>query len=713
MPKSLLSKSQFVIKLDASFRIKAAFIFVILVFVLLSDFWVLKEIKVQSAYDSKIINIAGKQRALTQRLARLLSGQYSDKSYIELEKAVEELKVNQQYLNKKQESVLSDLLKEILEDGEQSLNETLDAHINSALNLFNINSEQAEIDTLLIALDSMFIRIDEGVQQLVSKASLEAEQNIDFLNMLMVFVYLLIFITIIFVYIPMDKKLTEYLSKTSRLQAIVHSMTECINSVDRYSRLNSMNRAGLDLIGANHLEQVKGHSILKLISPAYHEQYNDGLLRVFKGETVDQEFELIGLDGTKRWMHQIAVPYHETNADEVTEMIAVTRDISSRKQQSENIAKIKRIELISTLSAGIAHDFNNILGIISGNQQMLSLHNSQVELQKPINFIKGAVERASSLTKKLLKSSKQPLLDVELVTIKDIFTDLESLFQEVIPNNVSVNWNVDLSIEEKVNKYELEDVILNLVLNAKDAIEHHGDIDIRISKNNARLLYKDYIVTSPAEADADADADDYILIEVEDDGCGIETDKYEEIFLPFKTYKSAGTGLGLSMVYGFVGRYNYGLSLSSILGKGSCFRIWIPCKSVSTDSISLKYDVSVHKEVNNQPLNIVLIDDESELLYIVSELLKSKLHIVHAFNNPKNALRYIDTAPKPIDVIVTDEVMPGEIQGHDLVKKFYGHIPIVLMTGYLDPKNIHGFEDVLLQKPFTVDKLMEKIHSVI
>lgn len=189
-------------------------------------------------------------------------------------------------------------------------------------------------------------------------------------------------------------------------------MTECIKSVDRDCRLIGMNHAGLNLIGASCLSQIKGNSVLELIAPAFHEQFKNGLSRVFKGEIVDQEFEMIALDGTRRWMHQIAVPYREPNSEEVTEMIAVTRDISSRKQQSENIAKIKRIELISTVSAGIAHDFNNILGIISGNQQMLSLHNSQGELHTPIHRIKAAVERASSLTKKLLKSSKEPLLKI-------------------------------------------------------------------------------------------------------------------------------------------------------------------------------------------------------------------------------------------------------------------------------------------------------------
>ncbi|MDC0603467.1 ATP-binding protein [Aliiglaciecola sp.] len=702
-----MAESQIGIKLDSSFGLKSAIILAVLVLVVLSAFWTLKETRVRSLHDTKIINVAGKQRALTQKTARLLAGQYSEKSYRELEKTVEELKTNQQFLNKNQEFSLSAVLKGMLEDGEPSLNQILDTHVNNALNLFKVNPEQTQIDTLLIALDSMYIRIDEGVQQLELQSSIEAEQNIDFLNILMVTVFFLVLVTIIFVYLPMDKRLKKYLSKTTRFQAVVRSMTECIKSVDRDCRLIGMNHAGLNLIGASCLSQIKGNSVLELIAPAFHEQFKNGLSRVFKGEIVDQEFEMIALDGTRRWMHQIAVPYREPNSEEVTEMIAVTRDISSRKQQSENIAKIKRIELISTVSAGIAHDFNNILGIISGNQQILSLHNSQGELHTPIHRIKAAVERASNLTKKLLKSSKEPLLKIELVSIKDLVTGLESMFQQIIPNNVAVNWKVDLNIEKKVNKYELEDVILNLVLNAKDSIEHHGNIDIRISKKNRRLLNEDYVVAAPEEAD------DYIVIEVEDSGCGIETDKYEDMFLPFKTYKSAGTGLGLSMVYGFVGRYNYGLSLHSILGKGSCFKIWIPCTGVSTNSFNLEDDLSERKSTNCQPLNIVLIDDETELLNIVSELLKSKLHIVHAFNKPSDALRYVDSTSQPIDVIVTDEVMPGEIQGHDLVNKFYGHIPIVLMTGYSEPKNINGLEDVLLNKPFTVEELIEKIYSVI
>lgn len=498
-----------------------------------------------------------------------------------------------------------------------------------------------------------------------------------------------------------DRRDQEY----TRLQAIVRSITECIKSVDRDCRLTDMNPAGLNLISAECLEQVKGKSILDLIDPAYHEQFKNGVRRVFKGETIDQEFEIVGLDGKRRWMHQMAVPFVDPILGEVTEMIAVTRDISKRKEQAAAIAKMRRSELISNLSAGIAHDFNNILGIILGAQEVLALSNSQPQLNKPIDNIESAVKRASNLTSKLLKSSKQSPLKVELVTIKELSADLKSMFSEAIPNNIVLNWEVDECLDEKVNQYELEDVLLNLVLNAKNAIEHHGTIHIRIARKNGLVSQEDYFVHSLVELE------NFLTIEVEDNGCGIDKGKFEEIFLPFKSFRSSGTGLGLSMVYGYALRYNYGLSLRSVPQKGSCFTIWIPFKNVANDrGVG---DLPANIDTSNQPLNIVLIDDEFDLLQAFKQLLECKNHVVQAFQSPAAALQYIDETTDPIDVIVTDEVMPGELQGHDLIKRFSGHIPIVLITGYSRPENVIGIEDLLLKKPFTIDELLTKIDFVL
>ncbi len=135
-----MAESQIGIKLDSSFGLKSAIILAVLVLVVLCAFWTLKETRDRCLHDTKIINVAGKQRALTQKTARLLAGQYSEKSYRELEKTVEELKTNQQFLNKNQEFSLSAVLKGMLEDGEPSLNQILDTHVNNALNLFKVKS---------------------------------------------------------------------------------------------------------------------------------------------------------------------------------------------------------------------------------------------------------------------------------------------------------------------------------------------------------------------------------------------------------------------------------------------------------------------------------------------------------------------------------------------------------------------------------------------
>ncbi|WP_100643466.1 hybrid sensor histidine kinase/response regulator [Alteromonas facilis] len=493
-------------------------------------------------------------------------------------------------------------------------------------------------------------------------------------------------------------------SDPHRLEAIVRSINECIKGVDINCRLTDMNPAGLQLIGAESFEQVKGQSVLELIDPAYHEQFKDGVRRVFDGETVDQEFEIIGLNGKRRWMHQVAVPLFHQDGQTVTEMIAVTRDITNKKEQADTIARMRRNELIGNLSAGIAHDFNNILTIISGNQEVLAQLNSQPELRPAIEKIAASVQRASSLTSKLLKRPGDSSPKTEMVTTRELFSEMQLLLQEVIPSNIALRWQVDETLEELLDKYELEDAVLNLVLNARNAIEHHGNIDIRIQLRDASAMHERFFVNTPLLSER------YLAIEVEDTGCGIAQDRFEDIFLPFKSYVGKGSGLGLAMVYGFAVRNEYGLSLCSRPGKGSCFSIWIPDRHFIKRPTKLNNHLTF--EAIEEPLTVVLIDDERDLLDITQKLLVSLGHTVLSFGQPAKAQSFIEQNLTNIDIVVTDEVMPGNIQGHDIAKQFSHDLPVVITSGYAEPIHVSGMGNISLQKPFKSEQLIDKMAEV-
>lgn len=244
-----------------------------------------------------------------------------------------------------------------------------------------------------------------------------------------------------------------------------------------------------------------------------------------------------------------------------------------------------------------------------------------------------------------------------------------------------------------------------MVLNGRNAITHHGTISLRTTIENAANQREEYFAVKPYKATS------YIKFVVEDDGVGIPRDKFEDIFLPFKTYSKTGSGLGLSMVYGFANRYGYGLSLQSSVNEGTCFSIWIPI-SDELNSTAPSLNISnLRSTQHSRHLNIVLIDDEVDVLNVNKKLLEDHEHKVSAFSSAHCAVQYLDNPSQVVDIIITDEVMPGEIQGHDIIHRYQHNYPIILVTAFSQTKNIKGLEHVILHKPFSINALLEKINT--
>ena len=673
----------------------------------IASLWVLHEIEETNKHEAHIVNMASKLSALDLRVINLLNAPSSFDTISELKKAHADITHIESTLLQAQGETLRQLIDDLYTRTPSALNQRLNSAVVNAITLKESNASSSDVSSLTVELESLFNKLGSAVVEIESfivTRNISTSNTITFLILLS---FLLTLLVMTCIYMPVDRALSKYARDTNRLLAIVGSITECIKSVNKDYTLKSINSAGLNLVGVNCISKIKGMSVLDLIAPEYHEQFKDAVNRVFEGETVDLEFEIISLDGTRRWMHQMGTPYHDPESGEITEMVAVTRDISKKKEHADTLAKLQRNELTNSLSSGIAHDINNILAIVSGNQQLLSLKNKDEALTPYIEKIQSAVMRASNLTTKLLKTSKETPSKSEMVTLKALYDELNPLLQEALTNNITLKWDNACDIREKINKYDLEDAILNLVLNARNAITHHGTISLRTTIENTFNQREEYFTLTPHKASR------YIKFAVEDDGVGIPRDKFDDIFLPFKTFSKTGSGLGLSMVYGFANRYGYGLSLNSSVNEGTCFSIWIPI-SEESDSTSPSSNISnLHFNQYSRPLNIVLIDDEVDVLSVNKKLLEDHDHIVTAFNSAMNATQYLDNASHPVDIIITDEVMPGEIQGHDLIQRYQHDYPIILVTGFSETKNTKGLEHLILHKPFNIDSLLEKINTTI
>lgn len=673
----------------------------------IASLWILHEIEETNKHEAHIVNVAGKLRALNLRVIILLNANASFDTISELKKVQAEIKSIQNTLQQAQGETFRQLIDELYTLPPSALNQRFNSTVVKAITLKESNTSLSDVNSLKVELESMFDELNSAVVRIESFIINRNIFTSNIITFLILLLFVLTLLVMICIFMPVDRALSRYARDTNRLLAIVGSITECIKSVNKDFTLKSMNSAGLELVGVDCITKIKGTSVLDLITPEYHEQFKDAVNRVFEGETVDLEFEIISLDGTRRWMHQMATPYRDPESGKITEMVAVTRDISKKKEHADTLAKIQRNEITNSLSSGIAHDINNILAIVSGNQQLLSLKNKDDSLSPYIDKIQSAVTRASNLTTKLLKTSKESPSKMEMVTLKELYNDLNPLLQEAITNNITLNWDNACDIKEKINKYDLEDAILNLVLNARNAITHHGTISLRTTVENTVNERKEYFAIKPHNAKR------YIKFVVEDNGVGIPRDKFEDIFLPFKTFTKTGSGLGLSMVYGFANRYGYGLSLYSSVNEGTCFSIWIP---ISEESHSASPSTNISNLRFNQylrPLHIVLIDDEVDVLSINKQLLEDNGHIVIDFSSARNAMQYLDNASQPVDIIITDEVMPGEIQGHDLIQRYQHDYPIILVTGFSETKNTKGFEHLILHKPFSIYELLEKINATI
>lgn len=673
----------------------------------ITSLWILHEIEETNKHEAHIVNVAGKLRAMDLRVMNLLNTPASIDTISELEKAQSDIKLIQIALQQAQGETFHQLINDLYARTPSGLNERLNAAVVKAISLKESDTPLSDVISLRVELESLFNELDSTVTQIESFIIDRNISTSNIITFLILLSFLLTLLVMVCIFMPVDRALSKYARDTNRLLAIVGSVTECIKSVDKDFTLKSMNSAGLDLVGVDCISKIKGMSVLDLITPEYHEHFKDAVNRVFEGETVDLEFEIISLDGTRRWMHQMATPYRDPESGKITEMVAVTRDISKKKEHSDTLAKIQRNEITNSLSSGIAHDINNILAIISGNQQLLSIKNKDDSLSPYIDKIQSAVTRASNLTTKLLKTSKESPSKMEMVTLEELYDDLNPLLQEAITNNITLTWDKAFDIKEKINKYDLEDAILNLVLNARNAITHHGTISLRTTIENTVNQHEEYFAIAPQNTSK------YIKFVVEDNGVGVPRDKFEDIFLPFKTFTKTGSGLGLSMVYGFANRCGYGLSLHSKVNEGTCFSIWIPV-SEETHSDSPSTNISsLRFEQYSRPLNIVLIDDEVDVLAVNKKLLEDNGHLVTDFSSAQNAMQYLDDTSQNVDIIITDEVMPGEIQGHDLIHRYQHDYPIILVTGFSKTKNTRGLEHIILHKPFSIHSLLEKINTTI
>ncbi len=422
---------------------------------------------------------------------------------------------------------------------------------------------------------------------------------------------------------------------------------------------------------------------------------------------------------TKGWVHVEAVGQSALAEPSVNGVVVCARDITERMQNEEERERLQlqlnqslKMESVGRLAGGVAHDFNNMLSVILGHAELAM---GQISHKHPLfsNLleIQKSAERSAELTRQLLAFARKQTVVPKVLDLNKTVENTLSMLRRLIGENIQLLWQPGAQPEPvKIDPSQVDQILTNLCVNARDAIVGSGTITIETSST--------VFDAASCSLNADLIPGEYVRLSVRDTGCGMDSETLANIFEPFFTTKGVGegTGLGLATVYGIV-KQNHGfIDVQSQPAHGTTFHIYLPHHKSQDDQPS-KNPVAT-PSIQGQE-TILLVEDEPAILSVSKSMLERLGYHVVGAASPSEALRLAETYSAPIHLLITDVVMP-EINGRDLAKKLYSIYPYMrrlFMSGYTaDVIALHGVLDDdthFIQKPFTMKALSEKVRAAL
>jgi PAS domain S-box-containing protein len=395
-------------------------------------------------------------------------------------------------------------------------------------------------------------------------------------------------------------------------------------------------------------------------------------------------------------------------------------DITDRKRIDKHQHRTQKLQAIGNLSGGIAHDFNNLLGIIQGNLELATDHTeSNSAAQKHINTALQCTDRGANITRKLLNFSTNSRADAELTNTNTTIRAMHDLIARSATASISIKTNLKKDLWPiKVDPGELEDTLINLCLNSRDAMPDGGTLTLKTENTS--------ISADNTRQHPDMLAGDYVAITIEDTGHGIDPNIKDQIFEPFFTTKTEtdGSGLGLNMVFGFIQRSKGHIKVTSQPEQGCRFTLFIPrCHEAETE-LPADTPAQEQRAAPRGSEKILIVDDEQGLVDLACQKLESLGYTVFSAFSGECALEILTEFPE-IDLMLTDIVMPGELNGFKLAVEGRAHkacLKIILTSGYsradelLSSKmsdKIDDLVDDILPKPYSMQQLAFKVRDTL
>ena len=473
---------------------------------------------------------------------------------------------------------------------------------------------------------------------------------------------------------------------------------------------------GHRLYNSPSYQKILGYSPEELQETSAHEQIHpEDLALVHDAAKEAQqtgfgrriEYRMRHKDGTWRYLESTASAIRDDNGT-IEKLVIVNRDITARHRLENQFRQAQKMEAVGRLSGGIAHDFNNLLGVIIGYSEILTEGLSLADpMRENVDEILKAGRRAASLTRQLLAFSRQQVLEPKALDLNEVVSDTERMLRRLVGEDIYFTTHLQNPLGTvKADPGQVEQVLMNLVVNARDAMPEGGHLVIETA--NVEL---DHVFVSRYSFPFKPGS--YVLLTVSDTGVGMDAETQTHIFEPFFTTKGKdkGTGLGLATVYGIIKQSGGYIEVLSERGSGSIFKIYLPqiqeAAQRSSPTVESFDSLQGHETV-------LVVEDETALRTLTRNLLRSLGYTVLEATNGGEALKIAATTPV-LDLLLTDVVMPGlngKTLAHELTKQ-YQNLKVVYMSGYTG-QGVGNKEDLsstglFLPKPFTREGLAHKV----
>lgn len=506
-----------------------------------------------------------------------------------------------------------------------------------------------------------------------------------------------------------NQKLYSAQARETWLAAILNHAPFEVVIKDADGKIRAISKNVVDEVNLSE-EDFIGKTTADFLPEDIAQQYMDADREVVRTGQATQKEVVETINDTKRYSLSSKFPLMGSDG-QILGVCSITNDITDLKLSEAKLAQAQKMETVGQLSGGIAHDFNNLLSIVSGSLQLLQ-HSSEEERENLIRIALRAIENGSGLTKQLLALSRRSPLISKPTNINNTLAEFEDFFSNILPANIHLNvLHSPKNINILVDASMLQNALLNVALNSQAAMQNGGKLSISADAATAPVGFPSAFTLGGKCAS----------ITIADNGVGISEDAIGSVFDPFYTTREVGkgSGLGLSMVKGFIEQSNGSIQLNSKAGFGTTLKIYLPLTLETVDVADTSRVRTTANPPSEEKGTVLVVEDNEQLLNIISLKLERDGFRTIMKLSGDDALEFLENC-SGIRLVLSDMVMPGEGQGVDVLRKaktLNPPLPVILMSGYADinlstQKELE-FADKFIEKPLALEKLSDAIEELI